>query len=166
LDFSRVGRDETTSELINLNELLEETIDEFGSIIEETSAKILYPFMPTIFGERFRIKQLFHNLISNSLKFRSEKQLIININYFEFLDTWEFYVKDNGIGINSKYFDKIFKVFKRLYTREQYSGTGIGLAMCKKIVDSHGGKIWVDSNEGAGSTFRFTLPKECISEFN
>ena len=165
LDFSRVGRDEKDFEKIDLDDLLKEVIFEFHQSIEDTAAKILYPSLPIIYGERFRIKQLFHNLISNSLKFRSEKQPIIEIGCFELLNAWEFSVRDNGIGIDKKYFSKIFKVFQRLYTKEQYPGTGIGLAMCKKIVESHGGRMWLDSNKDSGAVFFFTLPKEYISKF-
>jgi light-regulated signal transduction histidine kinase (bacteriophytochrome) len=99
------------------------------------------------------------NLLSNSLKYHGENNPEIEVGYDEDPGNWIFYVKDNGIGIDPKFFDKIFIIFQRLHNKSEYSGTGIGLAICKKIVETHKGKIWVESEPGKGSTFYFSIPK-------
>ena len=163
LDYSRVGRRDKPFERIDLQKLVEEVLSDFNMLIEDSGAEIIVESrMPSIFAIRFRIKQLIYNLVSNSLKFRGEDNPIIRIGCCE--DTtnsncWLFYVKDNGIGIEPKYYDRIFGVFKRLYSREEYPGTGIGLALCKRIVETHGGKIWVDSTVGKGTFMYFTIAK-------
>jgi PAS domain S-box-containing protein len=163
LDYSRIGRKEELFEKINLQDLLEEVLSDFHILIEDTGAEIIIECdMPNVMAIRFRIKQLFHNIISNSLKFRSDKKPIIRIGCCEDskdMNHWLFYVKDNGIGIDSKYYERIFGVFKRLYSREEYPGTGIGLALCKKIVEAHGGRIWVESENREGTYVYFTISK-------
>ncbi|MFW6009540.1 MAG: sensor histidine kinase [archaeon] len=159
LDFSRVGKKYTEEESINLNEIIEELKSDFGYCIKKYNVTINYEKMPIIKGSKYRIKQLFQNLISNSIKFRKDNNLIINIGYSEYANYWEFYIKDNGIGIHPEYYDKIFGLFKRLYTKEEYPGTGIGLAICKKIIENHKGKIWVESEPNKGTTFYFTIFK-------
>jgi light-regulated signal transduction histidine kinase (bacteriophytochrome) len=106
------------------------------------------------------LTQLFQNLIGNALKFKSESPPQIHVGVADAGAFWQFSVQDNGIGIEPQYFERIFQVFQRLHTRREYSGTGIGLAICKKIIERHGGRIWVESEMGRGSTFYFTLPKE------
>jgi light-regulated signal transduction histidine kinase (bacteriophytochrome) len=106
--------------------------------------------------------RLFQNLVSNALKYKSVSTPIIEIGCTEKRDEWEFFVKDNGIGIDAKYFEKIFVIFQRLHSRNEYNGTGIGLAICKKIVELHGGKIWVESSVETGSKFYFTISKSQI----
>ena len=161
LDFSRVGRKDKPLEKVDLKDLIKEVIEDFHITIEEKDAIIdIENNMPTVYCIEFRMKQLFHNLISNSLKFCSkDKRPKINISICENDKEYLFCVMDNGVGINSKYFDRIFGIFKRLYSREEYPGSGIGLALCKKIVETHGGRIWVDSSENAGASFYFTFPK-------
>ncbi len=104
------------------------------------------------------IEQLFTNLIGNALKFRGADAPRIHIDVDRQGRFWQFAVNDNGVGIDAKYHDRIFIIFQRLHARDQYEGTGVGLAVCKKIVERHGGRIWVDSSPGQGSTFYFTLP--------
>lgn len=160
LDFSRVGRKDAPFEKINIDKMLEDIEKDFILKIKETDAKIrIETSLPEIYGIRIRIKQLFHNLISNSLKYRGKDNPQIVIGCYDDDPFYTFYVKDNGIGIEEKYFDRIFGIFKRLYSREQYPGTGIGLALCQRIVETHGGKIWVDSEPGSGSIFYFTISK-------
>ena len=122
-------------------------------------ASIIVSTLPEICGNASQLTRLFQNLISNALKYRSALRPMLEIGCYETDDEWEFFVKDNGIGIEAKYFEKIFIIFQRLHSRTEYSGTGIGLAICKKIVDLHGGKIWVESSLQTGSKFYFTISK-------
>jgi light-regulated signal transduction histidine kinase (bacteriophytochrome) len=160
LDFSRVGRRDKPFENVSVEEVIQEALTDYQMVIKDNDAKIVIgDNLPTIFAIRFRIKQLISNIISNSLKFRSDKQPVINIDYCIDHDHWLFCIKDNGIGIDPQYFDRIFGIFKRLYSRDEYPGTGIGLALCKRIVETHGGKIWVDSEENKGTCVYFTIPR-------
>lgn len=163
LDYSRVGKKDKPFEKVNIQKILQEVISDSRLRIKETNAKIIIENeMPEVIAVRFRIRQLFHNLISNSLKFKGKEDPVIRIACCggeENDDGWLFYIKDNGIGIDPKYYDRIFGVFKRLYSRDEYPGTGIGLALCQRIVETHGGKIWVESEPGKGSVFYFTISK-------
>ena len=116
--------------------------------------------MPTVFADRTQIGQLFQNMVGNALKFRGEAapRVEIRVERVENGGFWQFAFQDNGIGIEPQYFERIFVIFQRLHNKESYPGTGIGLAICKKIVERHGGKLWLESNIGAGTTFFFTLP--------
>jgi chemotaxis family two-component system sensor kinase Cph1 len=114
--------------------------------------------MPTLMFDRMLLAQVFQNLVGNAIKFRSQEPLQIHIGSRKDRENWLFWVKDNGIGMDMEYRDMIFVIFKRLHTRDKYPGTGIGLALCKKIVEQHQGRIWVESEPGQGSTFFFTLP--------
>ncbi|BAQ62807.1 two-component hybrid sensor and regulator [Geminocystis sp. NIES-3708] len=145
--------------LLNCNQIIEEVLDIFQISMEEKKAKIIYQKLPHIMGDKFQITQLWQNLISNALKFHSNKPIIINITVESLQNEWLFCVEDNGIGIPVKFQEKIFIVFQRLYSSDQYEGTGIGLALCQKIVTRHGGKIWVQSEIEKGSKFFFTIPK-------
>lgn len=126
--------------------------------IQESQAKITHDVLPTAYGHQEQIVQLLQNLVGNALKFRGDQAAAVHIGARHEGKEWVISVTDQGIGIEPQYFHRIFEVFQRLHTREQYSGTGIGLSMCKKIVDAHGGRIWVESAPGKGSTFFFTLP--------
>jgi len=161
LDFSKVGREGKPIENINSNVLLKDIIKDFKVTKEETSAEIKFDKkLPIVTGERVRIRQLFYNLISNAIKFRRKGVIpVVKIGCEDNEYFWKFYVKDNGVGIEEKQFRNIFGIFKRLYTREEYPGTGIGLAVCKRIVENMGGKIWVESEKNKGSVFYFTLSK-------
>lgn len=162
LDYSRVGRKDKPFEKIDLEKLLDEVLNDFEVYIKETKATIIVEDdMPVIFGIKFRMKQLLHNIISNSLKFRSDKKPEIRIGCCDeqMASHWLFYIKDNGVGISPEYHNRIFGIFKRLYSREEYPGTGVGLALCKRIVEAHNGKIWVDSDEGNGTYVYFTIER-------
>lgn len=116
--------------------------------------------MPTIAGDKTQLVQLFQNIIANGIKYQKEESPVIHVEAELRQKDWLFSVKDNGIGIAPQYQKRIFQIFQRLHTRQEYSGTGIGLAICKKIVDLHGGKIWVESEVGKGTSFLFTMPLE------
>jgi PAS domain S-box-containing protein len=161
LDFSRVGRLDQPFEYVKVEEIIQEALSDYQMVIDDSNAKIIIEDdMPSASVVRFRFKQLMSNIISNSLKFRSEKSPEIRIGCCDDGAAWLFYVKDNGIGINSQYLDRIFGIFKRLYSRDEYPGTGIGLALCKRIVETHGGKIWVESEEDKGTCIYFTISKK------
>jgi light-regulated signal transduction histidine kinase (bacteriophytochrome) len=124
----------------------------------ESKAVIRYDNLPAVVADRTQLIQLFQNLLSNAIKFRGDRVPDIRIRAERQLNEWLFAVADNGIGLEAQYYERIFGVFQRLHTRREYSGTGIGLALCKKIVERHGGRIWVESEPGRGATFYFTLP--------
>ncbi len=158
LAFSKVGKNNVT-ELIDLNELVDEILHSIKFQIAELNAKVSYGNLPKMTMNPVEMKQLFQNLISNALKFVDKgrtPQISINAE-LQGNSCWLFSVKDNGIGIDSKYVDKIFAIFQRLHSAVEYKGTGIGLSICKKVVEHYGGEIWVESKLGEGSTFYFTL---------
>lgn len=161
LEFSRIGKTDENKDLINLNEIVNEIVLFQNEVIKEKNAIINIDELPIIFNHRTPLKQIFQNLISNALKYsKKEEAPQIEISVKELKNEWQFSVKDNGIGISEEYYDKIFEIFQRLHVRENYSGTGIGLSIVKKILDNLGGKIWVESKEGLGSTFSFLIPKQ------
>ena len=127
--------------------------------IAESGARVTYTDLPTVTGDPTQLTQLFQNLISNACKFRNQEPTAIHIAAEPREGTWVFSVRDNGIGIEPQYFERIFGLFQRLHTRMEYAGTGIGLAICKKIVERHGGRIWLESQPQQGSTFYFTIPE-------
>jgi len=127
--------------------------------IEESGAKVTVGLLPTVHADATQLTQLFQNLIGNALKYCDERAPLIRVDATAADEAWQFSVQDNGIGIESQYFERIFQMFQRLHTREKYSGTGIGLAICRRIVERHGGRIWVESQPGMGSTFHFAIPR-------
>ena len=158
LAYSRVGTTQRTKSEIDLNQLLETVQIDLVGIIRETEAKIVVEQLPIVSVNPTEIAQLFRNLISNSIKFRSDRKPYIKISSRRQDNQWLFTVEDNGIGIEAEYQDIVFQPFKRLHTQEQYSGSGVGLAICQKIVERHQGYIGVQSRLGKGSIFYFTLP--------
>ncbi len=161
LDYSRLGKNKNELKNIDLNDTIFMVIHNLMVRMKETDAAILASPLPTIRASSFEMIQLFQNLIANSIKFRREGVAPnIEIKVSETLTgDFMFAVTDNGIGIPEEHQERIFKIFERLHTRENYEGSGIGLATCKKIIQSAGGKIWLESTEGVGTTFYFTLPK-------
>lgn len=159
LEYSRIGRMTDKLEQVNINELLERVITNFD--LRREAEIRLTPDAPTVQAYSVRLEQIFANLLSNAVKFRAQSQSpIISISWRDLGDRWAFSVSDNGIGISEKYREKIFGIFQRLHTQEEYEGTGVGLAIVKKAVHAHGGDIQLTSKLGEGSTFTFTLPKE------
>jgi PAS domain S-box-containing protein len=156
LDYSRINRVKPFED-INLNELLKEVLGDLKTDVIANKAVITIEMLPDIFGDKVLIGELFQNLISNAVKFKGERNPEILISGKKNEDEYLFFVKDNGIGIQKEYASKLFIIFQRLNTEEQYPGTGIGLAICKKIVERHGGKIWFESEFGKGTTFYFTI---------
>jgi len=158
LDYSRIGRKLELIE-VNCNKMLKEVLSDLGTAINETGAEIKAEELPVVYGYPTEIKQLFQNLIINAIKFRQKNiSPQINISVQQYQGNWHFAFKDNGIGIEEKHNERIFIIFQRLHNRTKYEGSGIGLSHCKKIVELHKGKIWVESTPGNGSTFYFTLP--------
>jgi signal transduction histidine kinase len=160
LDFSRVGRTEDKLEKVSLQSIVTDIIRLYRNQIEEQQADITFNNLPTLQTFKAPIRQVFQNLIANGLKYQTPYNIpVISIFCKEFDNQWLFSVQDNGIGINPEHFNKIFIIFQRLHNREKYAGTGMGLAVTRKIIENLGGKIWVESEEGKGSIFHFTLPK-------
>ena len=158
LEYSKVETKGKALAPINFSVALEQAVFNLHVAIELSGAKLTYDLLPTVMADATQISSLFQNLIGNSIKYRGKERPEIHISADKKGDEWLFSVRDNGIGIDSQYFEKIFDVFRRLHTREKYDGTGIGLAICKKIVERHGGKIRVESEPDKGSTFYFTIP--------
>jgi PAS domain S-box-containing protein len=157
LSYSRVGTKGRKFEPINCEQVVKDALDNLAIAIKESGARITYDFLPTVMGDATQLVQLFQNLIGNAVKFRGTRQPEILIRTEEKNGFWKFSVHDNGIGIKQEHFGLIFQVFQRLHGRDEYPGNGIGLAICKKIVERHGGTIEVESVPGVGSTFIFTI---------
>jgi PAS domain S-box-containing protein len=160
LDYSRVGKIDDAREEIDLNELLKGIQILFRKQIEDKKAIIKISVLPTVNSFRAPLQQVFQNLVGNALKFtKPNVPAIVRIEVEDHNDTWQFIVSDNGIGIEKEDFDKVFIIFKQINSKEEYPGSGIGLAVTKKIIEKQGGKIWVESEYGLGSKFYFTIPK-------
>ena len=158
LAFSRVGAGSGSFSPADLNAILDEALHNLQTSIHGAQAKVTCDELPTLPVDGTQVMQLFQNLIANAIKFRSDRRPEIHVGAQKQPDRWLLSVRDNGIGIEPQYFERIFRIFQRLHTRKHYPGTGIGLAICKKIVERHGGIIWVESEPGHSSTFYFSLP--------
>ena len=158
LEFSRVTRSTRVPEPTNCEFILHQALANLKLMIGDNKVTISHDPLPDVMADSTQLIQLFQNLIFNGIKFQSDEAPQIHVSAEKKESEWVFSVQDNGIGIDPQYSEKIFEIFKRLHTREKYSGTGIGLAICKRIVERHGGCIWVESELGKGSTFYFTLP--------
>lgn len=158
LTYSRIGRQHLALQQTDCNQILNEILHNLQFAIAENQAIVTAEPLPTLTADPAKLAQLLQNLISNAIKYRSEQPPKIHIDVARLEREWLFSVQDNGIGIDPQYADRIFIIFQRLHTRRIYSGTGIGLTICKKIVELHGGRIWVDSEINAGATFYFTIP--------
>jgi PAS domain S-box-containing protein len=159
LAFSRINSRDLDLRPTECDRVVRLTLQNLKVAIDESGAAIECDPLPVLLADAGQLGQMFQNLIGNAIKFRGETPPRIHIAAADRGAEWEFSVRDNGIGIDPKHADRIFQIFQRLHTREQYPGTGIGLAVCKKTVERHGGRLWVESQPGGGSTFLFTMPK-------
>ena len=159
LAFSRVGRVEQPHGDVNCDELVERVRADLASSIEDSGATIEAGPLPTVRGDAGLLRLVFQNLIGNAIKFRGDAPPFVGLSAERDDGFWRFRCEDNGIGVDAEYADRIFVIFQRLHPRSSYEGTGIGLAMCRKIVEYHGGRMWLDTEAArAGSAFCFTLP--------
>ena len=159
LQFARVGTRGKEFRPTPLNSVVDDALANLAGAIAESGASVAADPLPTLPVDAGQLTQVFQNLIGNALKFRSAAVPRIHVGVAEKDGFFEFSVRDNGMGIEPQYFERIFMVFQRLHNKADYPGTGIGLAICKKVVERHGGRIWVESRPGEGSAFYFTLPK-------
>ncbi|HEX6265516.1 MAG TPA: PAS domain S-box protein [Burkholderiales bacterium] len=160
LAYSRVGTRGKDFKPVDLDKPLRRALGNLKAAIDESGAAVTHDPLPTLPADEVQLAQLFQNLVGNALKFRSAQAPRIHVGVSEKDKFFEFAVRDNGIGIEPQYFERIFMVFQRLHNKGEYPGTGIGLAICKKVVERHGGQIRVESRPAEGSAFMFTLPKE------
>jgi hypothetical protein len=160
LAFSRVGRVGQEIGEVDLDDCLERALRSLSTALEESDARVEADPLPTVTGDATLLTQVFQNLLGNAVKFRGEDSPRVRITCRQDGDMWEIACRDNGIGIPGQYAEKVFVVFQRLHPRDEYDGTGIGLAMCRKIVEFHGGHLWLvqPRDDGPGAEFRFTLP--------
>lgn len=157
LELSRVGTRCKDLKPTDCEAVLSQVLDNLKVALAENNALITHDPLPTVMGDQTQLIQLFQNLIGNAIKFRGEEPPRVHVSAVQQEHEWAFEVCDNGIGMEAEYFERIFMIFQRLNSRKEYPGTGIGLAVCKKIVERHGGRIWVESTLGSGTTFHFTL---------
>ena len=160
LQYSRIGTAALEIVPVDMNEVLAEVLMLFKNEVHTIEAEIIVENLPVIYAGKSAMSQLMQNLVGNAFKYRSKEKPVVTITGKEENDEWIFTVKDNGIGIDSKYKDKIFVIFQRLHNKDEFNGTGIGLAICKKIIERYHGKIWVESEFGKGSKFIFAIPKK------
>ena len=158
LTYSRVGTKGREFEPTDCEIILEQALENLQIAIEEKNATVTHDPLPTVLADSVQLGQLFQNLIGNAIKFQGPESPHVHVSASRNENGWVLSVRDNGIGIAPEYAERIFVIFQRLHTREKYPGTGIGLAVCKKIVERHGGRIWVESKPGKGAAFYFTLP--------
>ncbi len=164
LAYSRLGRKGKPFAPADVNAVLSQALANLESAIEENAAVVTSGPLPTVLADEVQLVQLFQNLIGNAIKFCGAVKPLIQIHAEATGAAWTFFVRDNGIGIEPQFAERIFVIFQRLHSREKFAGTGIGLAFCKKIVERHGGRIWLASQPGQGATFCFTLPRSSETE--
>jgi light-regulated signal transduction histidine kinase (bacteriophytochrome) len=159
LVYSRAGTSKEITVAVDMNQLAREVIVTLSLPLKEAGGEIIVHDLPSITAVKSQMQQLMQNLVSNAIKYRGDRPPIIEISCREEEFFWLFSVADNGIGIDERFFEKIFVIFQRLHNKTEYSGTGIGLAICKKIVERHGGTIELQSKVGVGTTFTFSVKK-------
>lgn len=164
LDYAWTGRENVPMQPVDLNEVAAEVSVDLRSVLDSSNARLSIGSLPEVYGDRVALRQLLQNLIANALKFRGRSNPVVSVTCTEKPDAWILSVADNGIGIAAENLKNIFQPFQRLHSRKEYEGSGLGLATCQRIVTQHGGRIWVESELGKGSTFRFTCLKATDSE--
>ncbi|HLW81452.1 MAG TPA: ATP-binding protein [Candidatus Acidoferrales bacterium] len=163
LEYSRVGTRGKEFSGVDCEIVLETVPGNLQKTREETGGKVTHDRLPTVQGDETQLGQLFQNLVGNALKFHGSEPPCVHVSAQPINGEWRFSVQDNGIGIDPQHAQRIFLLFQRLHARDEYPGTGIGLAISKKIVERHGGRIWVESEPGKGSTFYFSLPRKEVT---
>jgi light-regulated signal transduction histidine kinase (bacteriophytochrome) len=159
LAYSRVDSRSRPFMPIPFLDVFSDAVALLESSIRDAGGQVTCSELPVVMGDRSQFVQLMQNLIGNGLKYHGDKSPHVHVSAERNEDEWTFSVRDNGIGIDPKYYERIFEIFKRLHDQKEYPGTGIGLAVCRRVVNRHGGRIWVESEAGHGSVFHFTLPK-------
>src|SRR3972149_4786410 len=160
LAYPRVGPHGQTLELVDAKAAFDRAVANLSLAVQESGGTLTHGPLPAVMADPSQLEHLFQNLIGNALKFKGDEPPRVDVHAVRQADMWHFSVKDNGIGIDQRYTEKVFAIFQRLHGRGKYPGTGLGLAICKKIVERHGGRIWFESQAGHGTTFYFTLPTE------
>lgn len=163
LMYSRAGRGELTLEPTDLEQVLAQALSNLETALQANQATVTHDPLPMIMASPSQITQVLQNLVGNAIKYHGDDPPTVHVSATQRSGLWQVSVKDNGIGINPQYADRVFVIFQRLHTKKEYPGTGIGLAICKKMVERHGGQIWVESEEGKGSTFKFTIPADPVT---
>jgi len=158
LTYSRVGKQYSETTVVDCNHVLSQVMRDLEQVIKDNDAQIVFGEMPKLWANSVQLRQLFSNLLSNAIKFKGPNAPEIHINALQQDNKYVFSFRDNGIGIEPEYKERIFQMFQRLHTKEEYPGTGIGLAVCKKIVELNGGRIWFESENGTGTVFHFSWP--------
>jgi PAS domain S-box-containing protein len=158
LAYARLGSRAAEFVPTDCEAILADAVANLGSAMEENGATITHDPLPTVMADRDQLSRLFQNLLSNAIKFRAVGPPVVHVSARRNENEWLFSVRDNGIGIDPEQFERVFLIFQRLHGKSEYSGTGVGLAICRKIVERHGGKIWIESQAGKGSTFYLTIP--------
>ena len=168
LVYSKVGKNDAPLQKIKLKEVLELKLHDLSQKIKERNVKLEIDELPEIFCVKDQMGMLFHNLVNNAIKFNDKDQPNVKVHHHTDAQDgfWQFSVTDNGIGISPEYKDKVFELFKRIHTRHEFEGTGIGLAVCLKIIQQHNGKIWIESIPGEGTSFFFTISKNLKNEIS
>ncbi|MDH3583203.1 MAG: ATP-binding protein, partial [Phycisphaerae bacterium] len=158
LTYSRVDSRSRPFEPVDTNQAFENALALLEASIEDAGAEVTSDPLPTVYGDASQLVQLLQNLIGNGLKYHGEAAAKVHVSARRQGEEWEFSVRDNGIGIAPEHQERIFEILRRLHSEQEYPGTGIGLAVCRRVVQRHGGRIWVESEPGKGSDFRFTMP--------
>jgi signal transduction histidine kinase len=158
LAFSRAGRSGHELQLVQLSDVVADAQSALADALNDSGTSVVVGELPSVLGDHTQLASLFQNLLGNAVKFRGGEPPVVRIDALRHGNEWQLSCTDNGIGIEPEYAERIFLIFQRLHSREAYEGTGIGLALCRKIVEYHGGRIWLDTNHTSGTCFRFTLP--------
>jgi len=158
--YSKIGSEKNRSQQISSGDALKTALLNLDSAISESNIKVTNDALPNVIAEPRELAQLFQNLNGNSIKYRADESPEVHIGAKSSHGFWQFSISDNGIGIEPKYRERVFGIFKRLHSSQEYSGTGIGLAICKRIVDQLNGEIWIESSAGVGCTFCFSIPQK------